>query len=131
MRYVTTSFVIAVLAFGIACAGPGGSGSDGPGVITSQEIREVESQYSDMHSVIQALEPSWLQSRGPTSINVEGTTDPDVFLDGNRRGELEVLRQISPSNIQEAEFLSAREATTRYGTGYSGGIIMLRTRSGG
>lgn len=130
MRHATASLMAAVLAAGVACAGPSGSGGGSPDVITSQQIREAQAQHTDMYSVIQALEPNWLRTRGTASINIEDAGDPVVFLDGNRRGSLEALREISPSNIQEVEFLNAREATTRYGTGYTGGIIMLRTRSG-
>lgn len=130
MRDLTAALVAAVLAFGVACAGPAANGDESPDVITSQQIRDVQAQYNDMYSVIQAIEPNWLRTRGAVSINIEDAGNPVVFLDGNRRGPLEALREISPSNIEEAEFLNAREATTRHGTGYSGGIIMLRTRSG-
>lgn len=130
MRRATASVIAAILAVGIACAGPGGSSGDGPDVLTSQQIRDVEAKYNNMHSVIQALRPNWFQTRGAVSFNVEDAEDPVLFLDGNRRGTLEALREISPTNIREVEFLDAREATTRYGTGYSGGIIMLKSRSG-
>ena len=131
MRRATAWTVTALLAFGLACGGAGGGSSGGnPGTLTLQEIQEVEAQYNNMLSVIENLRPAWLQTRGNVSLNLEGAGDVVVFVDGNRRGSVESLRQISPTNVGEAEYLNAREATTRYGTGYSGGIINIETRQG-
>ena len=51
-----------------------------------------------------------------------------VFVDGRRFGELPVLRQFGVEEIEEIRFLSASDATTRFGTGYPGGIINLILR---
>jgi len=131
MRRGTAWSVIALLAFGLACGGAGGGSSAGnPGTLTLQEIQDVETQYNNMLSVIENLRPAWLQDRGNVSLNLEGAGDVVVFVDGNRRGSVESLRQISPLNVGAAEYLNAREATTRYGTGYAGGIINIETREG-
>jgi hypothetical protein len=44
------------------------------------------------------------------------------------RGGLDVLEGLYVREIQEMRFLSASDATTRYGTGYPGGIIEVVTR---
>lgn len=132
MRRTTLTAVVMTLAAGLACGGMGGGGGGGgSGTLTSQQIREVQSQYDTMFEVVQNLRPMWLQTRGSVSFQEPGASRPGVFVDGVEQGRLEALRRIDPSDVEEAEFLSASDATTRYGTGYPGGIIRVSTRSGG
>jgi hypothetical protein len=49
-------------------------------------------------------------------------------VDGSSRGELDALRQLSIGNIETMRYLSAADATTKYGTGYPGGVIEVTTR---
>lgn len=130
MRRATMAAVSAFLVTGLACGPMGGGGGGTADTLTSQEIRAVESQYGDMYSVIQSERPQWLRSRGTMSVENPDAGYPVVFVNGMRRGGLESLRSINPSDVAEAEFLNARDATTRYGTGYPGGIIRISTRSG-
>jgi hypothetical protein len=44
-----------------------------------------------------------------------------------RRGGVDVLREIPALDIAEIRYLDGREATQRFGTGYSGGIIHILT----
>jgi outer membrane receptor protein involved in Fe transport len=53
-----------------------------------------------------------------------------VVVDGAFPGELNELRQISTESIETLTFLSPSDATTKYGTGYLGGVIEVRTRTG-
>ena len=46
------------------------------------------------------------------------------------RGELDVLRQLNTANIETMRYLSASDATTKYGTGFLGGAIEVDTRRG-
>lgn len=134
MRRLSLWAVTMTLVGGIACAGAGSGGTGGgsDATLTSQQIRQVQSRYSDMYGLIQSLRPGWLQNRGAVSFQQDQAQLPVVFLNGTRQGRIpDPLRGISPANVQEAEFLDASEATLRHGTGYAGGIIDIRTRSGG
>jgi hypothetical protein len=51
-----------------------------------------------------------------------------VFLDNTRLGDLEQLRTIPTTIILSIHLVSATDATTRWGTGYSAGVIEVRTR---
>jgi len=51
-------------------------------------------------------------------------------VDGRVRGELADLYGISIDDIETMRYLSASDATTRYGTGYIGGVIEVTTRRG-
>ena len=52
------------------------------------------------------------------------------MIDGTVRSELNELRLMSAENIETMRYLSASDATTRYGTGYIGGLIEVTTRRG-
>lgn len=133
MRRTTFWTVVLLLAAGLACGGMGGGGGGGggSGAITSQQMRDLQAQYDNMYNLIQRVRPSWLQTRGEVSFQDTDADLPVVFVDGVERGQPSVLRRIDPSNVGEAEYMSSRDATTRYGTGYSGGVIQISTRSGG
>ena len=48
---------------------------------------------------------------------------PVVFVDNVPQASIESLRGISARDVQYVRFLSAADATTRYGTGYMAGVI--------
>ena len=50
------------------------------------------------------------------------------MVDGTIRRELDDLYRMSTDNIETMRYLTAPEATTRYGTGYPGGVIEVTTR---
>ena len=51
-----------------------------------------------------------------------------VVVDGTPRGGLNELLRMSASEIESMRFLSAPEATIKYGTGYPGGAIEVTMR---
>jgi hypothetical protein len=77
---------------------------------------------------VQQLRPNWLRSRSGTLRNSIGRTPPVVFLDGRRYGDLATLYEFWTQDIEEIRFLPPADATTRYGTGYTGGIINIISR---
>ena len=131
MRRTTVWTVVLLLAGGLACGSMGsGGGGGGSGSLTSQQLRELQTQYDNMYELIRSERPMWLQTRGSVSFQDPSASLPRVFVDGVEQGEPPALRRINPSDVEEAEFMSASDATTRYGTGYPGGIIRVSTRGG-
>lgn len=131
MRRTTVWTVALLLAGGLACGGMGsGGGGGGSGSLTSQQLRELQTQYDNMYELIRSERSMWLQTRGSVSFQDPSASLPMVFVDGVEQGEPSALRRINPSDVEEAEFMSASDATTRYGTGYPGGIIRVSTRGG-
>jgi hypothetical protein len=110
-----------------ACAstgGPGGGGSSN--LITREQIMEVPDGTAQ--TVIQRLRPAWLRARGQSSLSNPEPAFARVFVDEMQYGDINSLAGISTTEIESIEYISATDATTRYGTGYVGGIIRVRTR---
>jgi hypothetical protein len=48
-----------------------------------------------------------------------------VEVAGIQRGELRTLQNVSVDQVERVEFIDGRDATTRFGTGHGGGVIMV------
>lgn len=104
------------------CASGGGGGSARPEGATSNRIVRAELEPLGQISALRAVErlrPRWLQSRS-------GDT-PVLYVDGARRGNTSDLNGMMATEIQQMEFMSASDATNRYGTGHAGGAILVQT----
>ncbi len=110
-----------------AAAAPARSTGD---VITAAELRPGE--HRDVYEAIQRLRPQFLRSRGATSIRATSAEAnlPVVFVDEQRLGGVSTMRGLPIENVREIRFIAPRDATTRWGTGYTAGVIMIVTRSG-
>ena len=76
---------------------------------------------------VETLNRRWLRARR-SSTPASGPAYARVVLDGVVRGQIDVLRQLNTTNIETMRYLSATDATTRYGTGFPGGVIEVDTR---
>jgi hypothetical protein len=106
-----------------ACTSGGGPVPAGPrgsmDRITEQELAPV-SQLSAFEA-IQRLRPRWFQTRTGTL--------PVVHVDGAARADgEEILRAVLCSDVQEMRYLNGPDATTRFGTGYGSGAILITTK---
>ena len=126
VHFSRRAFAVTVaLALGLTgCASGGGSGDGGSRRgstthITAEELAGLE-QF-DAYQAVERLRPNWLRTRGGSAAQ--------VIVDGSRQnGGLELLRTFRVSEIQDLRYLSARDATTRFGTGFDGGAILVTTR---
>jgi len=78
--------------------------------------------------LVQQLRPRWLSARTQATPGNPEPAYAEVFVDDFYFGRVQSLHQISSNQIERIEYLNARDATTRYGTGYLGGIIRVITR---
>lgn len=106
--------------------GAGERGTSARNVIFADEI--ATSTALDVYDLVQRHRPGWLQGRGPASIRDPRPELPVVYVDGVRFGDVESLRRFQITDVEELRYRSASEATTRYGTGHTGGVIEVRTR---
>lgn len=119
-------FAFAALALTLAgCAG--GGGGTAAGARRGSSTRIVADDLSsvaemDLFGAISRLRPTWLrpQSRG---------TLPVIVVDGTpQAGGVDALRTMRAADVDEVQYMSASDATTRYGTGYTAGAIIITTR---
>lgn len=100
-------------------------------MITAEEIASISA--SNAYEVVQRLRSQWLITRGAA-----GTREPTlegglsggivVYLDGVRRGGVDALREIPVEQIRELRYIDAKDATTRYGTGHTSGVIEVYSK---
>lgn len=100
-----------------ACATGTGSGSASGDTLTQEDLSEY--QNSDAYQAVRRLKPGWLRYRGG---------EPEVLVDGLRRGSVQVLRQILVQDVGSITFLSPSEATNRFGTGFLHGAVLIESR---
>ncbi len=88
---------------------------------------QILSEDKNALEAIMRLRPAWLRPRGRTSLRNDERSYAMVMLDDVLYGSVDSLREIPVENIDRISFMSAADATTRYGTGYFGGIIHVHT----
>ena len=116
---------VLLLVLTACAAGTSGGSRTNPNLITRAEIDDAGP--STVYDLIQKLRPVWLRERGAVSFTDE--TDLVVYLDRSRMGGREELRNLYTTNVETVEFLDARRATNRFGSGHVNGAILIQTRS--
>ncbi len=91
-------------------------------LITVEELADVQVQNG--YEAIQRLRPRWLMFRSGAGADV-----PVLFIENARQSSLDGLMSISVEMIGEIRFINARDATTRWGTGFPGGVIQVTLRN--
>ena len=133
-------FVIAALTaiplLGAACASSGTStpraAESSPDRITSVEI-EATTGASNAYDLIRRLRPRWLTGGGVSSI-AQGQVAGQVllvYLDGNRLGTSESLRNLNVTGIKSMQYYDAVRAATvlrEVGSEPIAGAIVISTR---
>lgn len=116
-----------------ACAGSSGPGpGTGPAsgnreVITLAEIQQTEAVTA--YQIVQELRPRWMnRNRGERTFFEDAADFARVIVDGLPPREFNFLHEIPREVIQELRFLTPREATFKYGTGYNAGVIEVTSK---
>jgi hypothetical protein len=111
------------LALGAAgCASGGGSSSRPAGASTNRIVQAELDALPQMNAylAIERLRASWLRTRSGDP--------PQLYVDGARRGNVRDLQAILSTEIATMEYMSASDATNRFGTGHAGGAILVTSR---
>jgi len=123
--------VLSVLVSGLcACAqaqhSPSGTQEN---LITRSELNTASNLTT--YEALQRLRPLFLRDRGPVSlVNATAHSRPVVFVDMTEYGELETLKSLPASRVEEVRFYPGPQAATRFGSVYGGaGVIQLTMRS--
>jgi len=130
-------YLVAVAAI-IGCAQSGGTGqSPGPRtgrVLSGDEIVAAHADITTAYDAIARLRPNWLAPHGITSgqANGAGTEYAWVYLDGQRYGDLNTLRNIAAYNVGNIRYYDITQAGARFGLhGGSSGVIEVTSRGPG
>ncbi len=129
-RNVSAAFVMLGLVLIGACrpAQPQGRPTRDRNVLTADELQRVP--VETVYDSIQRLRPEFLRARGQVSLESRTASLPVVYVDDIRLGGPDALRTVRIADVHEIRYLSASDATTRYGTGHPGGVIAVVTHRG-
>jgi hypothetical protein len=94
-----------------------------PNRLTGDEVRATTA--GNLYDAVRRLRPQWLRARGASSIISPEATEAVVYVSGIRQGDLRTLQNIGVDSVNGVEFIDARDATTRWGTGHGGGVILV------
>jgi hypothetical protein len=123
-RWAWALVLISACAYGTR-AGNERQVSESQDVISRADLDRIVA--STAFEAVERLRPRWLQPRGPTSVLEPQGTLPTVYVDGRPAGDLTALNAIPTEEISELHYVSPTDATTRWGTGVSGGVIEVIT----
>lgn len=127
------SVLVAMCAVLAACAS-GGTGSTSGTRSSADRLGTAELEENaglDLLTLIQQRRPRWLTARARATF--AGPTEVSVVIDGvPQMGSAGLLRSIRCAEVQDVRYLSASDATTKFGTDMVGGaIVVTLKRSGG
>jgi hypothetical protein len=94
-------------------------------VLGDENRRDAGSAYD----LIRRLRPEYLMSRGPTSILLNVSETPEVYIDGMRRGGLEELQSLPASEVLDVHFYPVSSVPVSLTGNHPAGVIAVRTRS--
>jgi hypothetical protein len=110
-----------------------------PSLLTRYEI--VAAGARNVFELVQAERPQWLRQRGQNTLRLGTVIGPRgdefeamtqipivVYHDGIRLGDVTTLRNIPTQQIASVRFVGAREATQRWGSDHTAGVILLSSR---
>ncbi len=137
---VVMAALVAAICLGCSSSGSGGGAGGASGaakpssrqgdLILESEIAERAGEASNALQIIQKLRPQMLRSRGMLSPGDAGSraTLPKVYVDNVAYGGIESLSNLNSSQIRQIQYVNANDATTRWGTGHVGGVILVTTK---
>lgn len=96
-------------------------------MISYEELRE-HGQYSNLYDLIEVLRPRWLRPQGGPDTFTGSEGQVQVHMDGNRMGDVGVLRGLSAAGVTSIEWLTPMAASSRFGMDHSHGAIVISTR---
>jgi hypothetical protein len=116
----------------LACATAGtgdGSTSGSRDVLTRQEIDSLSVETA--HEAVRRARSHWFRTRGSRSMRTADAIPVVVYVDGQRRGGIDVLHNIRASLVERIVYHNTNDATTRWGTNHGSGAIEVITRRRG
>ncbi len=95
-------------------------------VITREEIENSVQKDADIHSVIRALRPHFLQK--PRGVRTLGNSkiQMGLYIDGVRESGFDILKNIPASSILEVRYQDPSTAEGEHGQEANGGAVVVK-----
>ena len=93
-------------------------------VLGDEDRRDAGSAYD----LIRRLRPEYLMSRGATSILLNVSETPEVYIDGVRRGGVEELQGLPASEVFDVRYYPVSSVPVSVSGNHPAGVIVVRTR---
>lgn len=99
-------------------------------LITSAEIEAAGVDMLNALQLVERLRPMMMRARNQTagSMGAGSTFGVIAYVDDVRLGELDALATVMRATVREIRYINATDATTRWGTGHSNGVIQVITK---
>ena len=130
--------IAAALALVTACAStpapvgdpaPASNASRHTDFITAEELADPSIAVGNALEAVRRLRPSFLMSRGASSLQNTTAGSVHVSIDGAPLLTVDNLARLRPAQIAEIRYLNGTDAAQRYGSSAgSGGVILVRSR---
>lgn len=127
-RILAVACLIAVTACGSAPNHTVGAIPGHRDLIVTAEIESYRTAGMTAYDLIAHLRPEYLRNRGTDSIRRTSPPTATVYVNGSTYGEIDALKSIDAGIVTQVQYLSASDATTRFGTDNTGGVILVSTK---
>lgn len=129
MRLPRAGALVALAWVFVACGGGGGQPSTEPRAVRGPADRITEAEisagiYQNALEIVQNLRPAMTRPRGTSSTPVPVV----AYVDDVRMVDLGGLATVPAGRVKEIRYISATDATTRWGTGHGSGVILVTTK---
>ena len=122
-RLVSALIATVVLFSGCASTGTSTETGGSRDVLTREQL--LATQEDNALDAVRRLRAQWLRARGPARSGGLPPVQVAVFVNDVRRGGVDVLADLRIEGISEIRFISATDATTRWGPNVAGGVIAV------
>ena len=98
-------------------------------VITATELNAPGVASQNLLEAVQRLRPNFLVTRGAVSVRNKSAGTVHVSYDGGPLMEISTMSSYQPSTILEVRYLTASDATQKFGmSANAGGVILVKSK---
>jgi hypothetical protein len=98
-------------------------------VLTAEEITNTKAEEATAYEAVSRLRPNWLAAHGVTSFSKDGTAYATVYMDDQKYGDLNMLKNFKAFQVAEMRYYDFTQAGARFGVAAgNGGVIEVRSK---
>ena len=98
-------------------------------VLTAEEITNTKAEEVTAYEAVSRLRPNWLAAHGVTSFSKQGTAYATVYMDDQKYGDLNMLKNFKAFQVAEIRYYDVTQAGARFGVAAgNGGVIDVRSK---